>query len=84
MMSPHGVPIDLLDRFYTNFNNRLLIIRTTPYNLQDIVKILAIRASTEGIQLTEGALARLGEIGNESSLRFAVLLLSPSAIHAKT
>lgn len=52
MMSPHGVPIDLLDR--------LLIIRTTPYNLQDIVKILAIRASTENILLTEEALACLG------------------------
>lgn len=74
MMSPHGVPIDLLDR--------LLIIRTTPYNLQDIVKILAIRASTEGITLSEEALATLGQIGNESSLRFAVLLLSPAYVHA--
>jgi len=36
MISPHGVPIDLLDR--------LLIIRTTPYNLADIIKIVAIRA----------------------------------------
>ena len=34
--SPHGVPVDLLDR--------LLIIRTLPYSLEEIVQILAIRA----------------------------------------
>merc|ERR1712013_836558 len=34
IVSPHGIPIDLLDR--------LLIVRTTPYNLEDIIKILAI------------------------------------------
>jgi RuvB-like protein 2 len=50
--SPHGIPIDLLDR--------LLIIRTTPYNLEDVIKILAIRASTENIKLSSEALAHLG------------------------
>ena len=35
-MAPHGIPLDLLDR--------LLIIRTQPYTLEEIVKILAIRA----------------------------------------
>jgi RuvB-like protein 1 (pontin 52) len=44
LISPHGVPIDLLDR--------LLIIRTTPYNLEEVIKILAIRASTESIKLS--------------------------------
>lgn len=44
LISPHGVPIDLLDR--------LLIIRTTPYNLEEVIKILAIRASTENIKLS--------------------------------
>lgn len=34
--SPHGVPVDLLDR--------LLIIRTLPYALEDMIHILAIRA----------------------------------------
>merc|ERR1712093_690354 len=52
IISPHGIPIDLLDR--------LLIIRTTPYNLEDIIKILAIRASTENIKLSSDALAQLG------------------------
>merc|ERR1711964_438104 len=64
IVSPHGIPIDLLDR--------LLIIRTTPYNLEDIIKILAIRASTENIKLSSEALAHLGQIGASTSLRFAI------------
>lgn len=48
LVSPHGVPVDLLDR--------LLIIRTTNYNLEDLVKIISIRASTESIKLTNEAL----------------------------
>ena len=44
LISPHGVPVDLLDR--------LLIVRTTPYNLEEVIKILAIRASTENIKLS--------------------------------
>jgi RuvB-like protein 1 (pontin 52) len=35
-MSPHGVPVDLLDR--------LVIIRTQPYTSDEMVQILAIRA----------------------------------------
>lgn len=34
--APHGVPVDLLDR--------LLIIRTVPYTLEEMIQILAIRA----------------------------------------
>ena len=62
MISPHGVPIDLLDR--------LLIIRTSNYNLEDIIKIMAIRANTEGIKMTADALSYLGTIGHECSLRY--------------
>lgn len=36
LVSAHGVPIDLLDR--------LLIVRTSNYNLEDLIKILSIRA----------------------------------------
>lgn len=36
LLSPHGIPVDLLDR--------LLIIRTLPYSLKEIVKILGVRA----------------------------------------
>lgn len=61
MISPHGIPVDLLDR--------LLIIKTEKYNLEDTLKIIAIRASTESIKLTPEAMAHLGEIGSRTSLR---------------
>jgi len=67
LISPHGVPVDLLDRF--NTNKRLLIIRTSNYNLEDLIKIMAIRANTEGIKMTADALTYLGSVGHECSLR---------------
>ena len=70
MRSPHGIPVDLLDR--------LLIIRTLTYNMSDIVKILAIRAQTEGINLQAEALGELGAIGQRTSLRYVVQLLQPA------
>jgi len=76
ILSPHGVPVDLLDR--------MLVIRTMPYTLEELVNIIAIRASTESIELEEAALAALGEIGQRTSLRYAVQLLTPSRILAGT
>mmetsp|Transcript_71436 Transcript_71436/g.83103 ORF Transcript_71436/g.83103 Transcript_71436/m.83103 type:complete len:456 (+) Transcript_71436:25-1392(+) len=76
IISPHGVPVDLLDR--------LMIIRTTPYTLSELVQILAIRANTEGINLTEEALAYLGTVGTKTSLRYVVQLLTPANILAQT
>jgi len=74
--SPHGVPIDLLDR--------LLIIRTMPYNMQEMSQILSIRANVEGIQVHPSALQMLAQIGSRSSLRYAVQMLTPSMILAET
>eukprot|EP00939_MAST-03C_sp_MAST-3C-sp1_P002891 g2891.t1 len=76
VISPHGVPVDLLDR--------MLIIRTMPYSVEDIVQIIAIRATTESIEVEDEALAYLGEIGERASLRYAVQLLTPSNILALT
>ena len=76
LISPHGIPIDLLDR--------LLIIRTMPYTLEEIVKIISIRAQTENINLSEDALAYLGSIGTRTSLRYAVQLLNPTFIFSNT
>lgn len=76
MISPHGIPVDLLDR--------LLIIKTTNYGLEELMKILAIRASTETIKLSPEALAYLGEIGANTSLRYCVQLLTPSSVLAGT
>lgn len=65
--SPHGIPVDFLDR--------LLIVRTFNYTMEDIVQILAIRATTEGITISAEALAELGAIGQGTSLRYVVQLL---------
>ncbi len=75
LISPHGMPLDLLDR--------LLIINTRPYTADEITEILKIRAKEEKIELEEDALQYLTEIGTKSSLRYAVQLLTPSMEHAR-
>merc|ERR1712196_483378 len=62
IVAPHGIPTDLLDR--------LIIIRTLPYNLDETRQILSIRAQTEGIKIDEDALDLLAEIGSHTSLRY--------------
>ena len=39
-MAPHGIPMDLLDR--------VTIIRTLPYTVEEMATIIGIRAKTEG------------------------------------
>ncbi|KAL6579917.1 Ras and Rab interactor 1 [Orobanche minor] len=75
MTSPHGIPVDLLDR--------LVIIRTETYGPAEMIQILAIRAQVEELGIDEESLAYLGEIGQQASLRHAVQLLSPASIVAK-
>jgi RuvB-like protein 1 (pontin 52) len=76
VLAPHGVPVDLLDR--------MLIIRTMPYSLEEMIQIIAVRAETESIQIDEEGIATLGEIGSRTSLRYAVQMLTPSRIVAQT
>ena len=45
--------------------------------VKEIVRILSIRATTEGLTLSADALSKLGEMGARTSLRFANQLLSP-------
>lgn len=73
--SPHGIPLDLLDR--------LLIIRTLPYSRQEIEQIVKLRAVTEGLQIDDEALSTLGELGTKTTLRYVVQLLTPAALAAK-
>ncbi len=73
--SPHGIPLDLLDR--------MLIISTRPYTRDEIKKILEIRAAEEKVKFAEKALEKLTEIGEQATLRYAVQLLTPSYIVAK-
>ncbi|XP_046960264.1 ruvB-like helicase 1 [Vanessa atalanta] len=75
IISPHGIPLDLLDR--------LLIIRTLPYNKAELLQILKLRASTEGISIDEEALTALSEVGANSTLRYAAQLLTPAALAAR-
>ncbi|KAB0401891.1 hypothetical protein E2I00_011816, partial [Balaenoptera physalus] len=73
--SPHGIPLDLLDR--------VMIIRTMLYTPQEMKQIIKIRAQTEGINISEEALNHLGEIGTKTTLRYAVQLLTPANLLAK-
>lgn len=75
IVSPHGIPLDLLDR--------LVIIRTKHYEVDEIEQIVKIRAATEGLQIEEDALTSLSEIGKSTTLRYAVQLLTPAAQAAK-
>ena len=90
-MSSHGIPRDLLDR--------LLIIRTLPYSEEEMVQIIRIRATTEGLTIDDDAVTVLGKIGANATLRYAVQvdfallnkfnfiiffqLLTPGSINAK-
>lgn len=49
--------------------NRLLIIRTLPYNKKDTENILKLRAQTEGLNVSPDALQLLADIGTRSTLR---------------
>lgn len=62
IVSPHGIPLDLLDR--------LMIIRTLPYSVPEIEQIIKLRAQTEGLAVDDEAIAALSEIGSETTLRF--------------
>mmetsp|Transcript_61050 Transcript_61050/g.163975 ORF Transcript_61050/g.163975 Transcript_61050/m.163975 type:complete len:197 (-) Transcript_61050:1360-1950(-) len=76
IVSPHGIPVDLLDR--------LLIIRTCPYTIEEMAQIIALRAKTEGLEIEAEALVALSSIGDRATLRFAVQLLTPASIIGKT
>ncbi|CAO3593627.1 unnamed protein product [Absidia cylindrospora] len=72
IVSPHGIPVDLLDR--------LLIIRTLPYTLDEIKEIIKIRARTESLTVDDPAIDHISEKGLNTSLRYAVQLLTPANV----
>jgi len=75
IVSPHGMPLDLLDR--------LLIIPTEPYKPEEIKEILKIRAREENIEIEDDALELLTRLGAEISLRYAIQLMAPAWERAK-
>jgi RuvB-like protein 2 len=73
--SPHGMPVDLLDR--------LMIVNTHPYNEEEIRKILEIRFDEEDVSVDGPATELLTKIGTETSLRYAINLIAPSSMAAR-
>ncbi|TPX72161.1 hypothetical protein SpCBS45565_g00631 [Spizellomyces sp. 'palustris'] len=73
--SPHGLPIDLLDR--------LLIISTSPYTEKEIKQILTIRCEEEDVEMTEEAKDILTKIGIETSLRYSIHLITAASLVAR-
>jgi len=75
IVSPHGIPLDLLDR--------LMIVRTLPYSQEEMIQILKIRSQIEGISMDEEAINAIGELGTKTTLRYAVQCLTPAFLLAK-
>lgn len=73
--SPHGLPIDLLDR--------LIIIHTKQYSEKEMMQILEIRCQEEDVEMTEEAKELLAEIVMGTSLRYAIQLITTSNLVAK-
>lgn len=73
--SPHGLPLDLLDR--------TIIIQTENYSEEEIGKILSIRCEEEEVDIHIDALKLLTKIGTETSLRYAANLISVSYLISK-
>lgn len=70
MISPHGIPLDLIDR--------LLIIKTVPYNHSEQKDILKLKAEVEEVELDDTCLEHLAKLGSKTTLRYAIQLLNPA------
>ncbi|VDP80325.1 unnamed protein product [Schistosoma mattheei] len=55
-----------------------MIIRTLPYSCEEVIQILRIRAQTEGIKVSEQAFTCLATVATDTTLRYAVQLLTPA------
>ncbi|KAI0713174.1 DNA helicase [Cerioporus squamosus] len=75
MISPHGLPPDLLDR--------VLIVSTSQYTSEDIEQIIKIRCEEEDVTLTPEALAILSHLATDTTLRYVLNLISCAQMLAK-
>jgi RuvB-like protein 2 len=73
--SPHGIPMDLLDR--------MIIVKTSAYDQKELRQILKIRCEEEDCELTEEGLLVLTRIATETSLRYAIQLITIAGVVAK-
>ncbi len=72
--SPHGIPLDLLDR--------LLIVRTTPYSVEETKQILRVRCLEEEVDMTEDAMELLTRIAIDTTLRYAIQMIITASLAA--
>ena len=70
--SPHGLPLDFLDR--------VVIVSTHPYESEEVKQILAIRTQEEDVDVTPDALALLTKIGTEAGLRYASNIITTATL----
>lgn len=70
--SPHGIPMDMLDR--------LLIITTKPYSDKEMSQILKLRCEEEDVAISDEAMGLLTRIAKETSLRYSIYLITSSAM----
>merc|ERR1712166_1214097 len=75
-MSPHGIPIDLLDR--------LLIIHTKEYTQSEVQEIIEIRCEEEDVEMTDDAKELLTKIAMETSLRYGIHMVCRATHVART
>ena len=75
-IAPHGVPVDFLDR--------LLLVATNLYSIEELQEILRVRSRTEKLEIQDDALAKLADIALRTSLRYAVQLMMPAHFMAET
>lgn len=73
--SPHGIPLDLLDR--------LMIVSTVPYEKEEVQSILQVRCEEEDVEMAEDALELLTRIGMETSLRYAIQMVIAASLVAE-
>lgn len=72
--SPHGIPLDLLDR--------MVIVSTVPYTAEETRQILAVRCEEEDVEMADDALELLTRIGMETSLRYAMHMIIAASLVA--
>jgi len=73
-ISPHGIPVDFLDRF--------LILSTCPLSKMEIEKIIRLRSKELQLLLKKECLLLLVKIGIECGLNYALYLLSTLCFHS--
>lgn len=72
--SPHGLPMDLLDR--------MVIITTSTYSQDELKQIIKIRCDEEDVDLNDEAIKELTEIAARTSLRYAIQLITTANLIA--